>query len=96
MGADSNSLAGRWNLRSSMNAINSLVSDQLNLTENQTEHLRPKREHAYTQERVEPIFDPSTERNVTTSAGRTAHLPCRVHGLGDRHVSFLTLPIISA
>lgn len=69
----------------------SIVSDQLDLTGDQIEYRRLKRELAYAQERVEPMFDPSTERNVTTSAGRTAHLPCRVHGLVDRHVSYLNI-----
>lgn len=41
---------------------------------------------AVSSERLEPFFDTSTQRNVTTSAGRTVYLPCRVHSLGDRTV----------
>lgn len=37
-----------------------------------------------------PLFDPTTERNVTVLVGRTAHLHCRVRYLGNRTVgSFL-------
>ena len=43
--------------------------------------------NAASSERIEPVFDTSTQRNVTTSAGRTVYLPCRVHNLGDRTVS---------
>lgn len=34
-----------------------------------------------------PLFDPTTERNVTVLVGRTAHLHCRVRYLGNRTVS---------
>src|SRR5687768_7002146 len=37
--------------------------------------------------RIEPYFDNATELNITTSAGKTVYLPCRVHHLGDRTVS---------
>ena len=42
----------------------------------------------------EPVFDPTTERNVTVLVGRTAHLHCRVRFLGNRTVSII-LPLIS-
>ena len=35
----------------------------------------------------EPVFDPTTERNVTVLVGRTALLHCRVRFLGNRTVS---------
>jgi hypothetical protein len=34
-----------------------------------------------------PLFDPTTERNVTVLVGRTANLHCRVRYLGNRTVS---------
>ncbi|GFQ68958.1 hypothetical protein TNCT_548231 [Trichonephila clavata] len=34
-----------------------------------------------------PYFDNSTSKNVTTTSGKTAYLPCRVRHLGDRTVS---------
>ena len=34
-----------------------------------------------------PMFDMSTETNTTVLVGRTAHLHCRVHRLGNRTVS---------
>lgn len=37
--------------------------------------------------RLEPIFDETTPRNVTTAVGKTVYLPCRVRYLGDRTVS---------
>lgn len=42
-------------------------------------------------EKMEPAFDTSTQRNITTSAGRTVYLPCRVHNLGDRTVRLLII-----
>lgn len=36
-----------------------------------------------------PYFDNSTSRNVTTTSGKTAYLPCRVRHLGDRTVSWI-------
>lgn len=36
-----------------------------------------------------PYFDNSTSRNVTTSVGKTAFLPCKVRHLGDRTVSWI-------
>ena len=36
-----------------------------------------------------PLFDPTTERNVTVLVGRTAHLHCRVRYLGNRTVSLI-------
>lgn len=37
----------------------------------------------------EPVFDPTTERNVTVLVGRTALLHCRVRFLGNRTVSWV-------
>lgn len=37
-----------------------------------------------------PLFDPTTERNVTVLVGRTANLHCRVRYLGNRTVSLNT------
>lgn len=43
-----------------------------------------------------PLFDPTTERNVTVLVGRTANLHCRVRYLGNRTVSaFLYFQTIS-
>ena len=39
----------------------------------------------------EPVFDPTTERNVTVLVGRTALLHCRVRFLGNRTVSSSSL-----
>ena len=40
-----------------------------------------------------PLFDPTTERNVTVLVGRMAHLHCRVRYLGNRTVNItLFLP----
>ncbi|XP_046655432.1 uncharacterized protein LOC124349012 isoform X1 [Daphnia pulicaria] len=36
-----------------------------------------------------PLFDPTTERNVTVLVGRTANLHCRVRYLGNRTVSWI-------
>ncbi|XP_071037272.1 uncharacterized protein [Parasteatoda tepidariorum] len=36
-----------------------------------------------------PYFDNSTSRNITTTTGKTAYLPCRVRHLGDRTVSWI-------
>lgn len=36
-----------------------------------------------------PYFDNSTSRNVTTTSGKTAYLPCRVKHLGERTVSWI-------
>ncbi|CAL1269461.1 unnamed protein product [Larinioides sclopetarius] len=36
-----------------------------------------------------PYFDNSTSKNVTTTSGKTAYLPCRVRHLGDRTVSWI-------
>ena len=38
-----------------------------------------------------PLFDPTTERNVTVLVGRTANLHCRVRYLGNRTVSHLSI-----
>ncbi|RZF48718.1 hypothetical protein LSTR_LSTR011348 [Laodelphax striatellus] len=35
----------------------------------------------------QPYFDNSTRREVTTTVGQAAQLPCRVRNLGDRAVS---------
>ncbi|XP_039295399.1 uncharacterized protein LOC120353923 [Nilaparvata lugens] len=35
----------------------------------------------------QPYFDNSTQREITTTIGQTAHLPCRVRNLADRAVS---------
>ncbi|RWS17730.1 kin of IRRE-like protein 3 [Dinothrombium tinctorium] len=39
--------------------------------------------------RIEPYFDNTTARNITTSSGKTVYLPCRVHHLSDRTVSWI-------
>ncbi|XP_063238206.1 zwei Ig domain protein zig-8-like [Bacillus rossius redtenbacheri] len=36
-----------------------------------------------------PYFDTSASRNVTALVGKTAHLRCRVHNLGNRTVSWI-------
>lgn len=41
--------------------------------------------------RIEPYFDNVTSKNITTSSGKTAYLPCRVQHLGDRTVSITFL-----
>lgn len=38
-----------------------------------------------------PYFDNSTSRNITTTSGKTAYLPCRVRHLGERTVSWICL-----
>ncbi|KAH9369475.1 hypothetical protein HPB48_014345 [Haemaphysalis longicornis] len=40
-----------------------------------------------------PYFDNSTSRNVTTSVGKTAFLPCKVRHLGDRTVVWLAVQL---
>ena len=40
--------------------------------------------------RMDPVIDPTTERNVTTASGKTVFLPCRIRHLGDRTVSSTT------
>lgn len=37
-------------------------------------------------EQLQPYFDNTTRREVTTTVGQTAHLHCRVRNLGDRAV----------
>lgn len=37
--------------------------------------------------KIEPYFDNTTSKNITTSAGKSVFLPCRVHHIGDRTVS---------
>ncbi|XP_022241255.1 zwei Ig domain protein zig-8-like [Limulus polyphemus] len=38
---------------------------------------------------IQPYFDSGTLTNITTTAGKTAYLPCRVRHLGDRTVSWI-------
>lgn len=44
-------------------------------------------DYLLTENRMEPLFDSSTPRNITTASGKTAYLPCRVRHLGERTVS---------
>lgn len=44
-------------------------------------------DYLLTESRMEPLFDPSTPRNITIASGKTAYLPCRVRHLGERTVS---------
>ena len=44
-------------------------------------------EYILPEHRLDPFFDPSTARNVTVAAGKTAYLSCRVRHLGERTVS---------
>uniref|UniRef100_T1KAN8 Ig-like domain-containing protein n=1 Tax=Tetranychus urticae TaxID=32264 RepID=T1KAN8_TETUR len=39
--------------------------------------------------KIEPYFDNTTNKNITTSAGKSVFLPCRVHHIGDRTVSWI-------
>ncbi|XP_053203791.1 hemicentin-1-like [Panonychus citri] len=39
--------------------------------------------------KIEPYFDNTTSKNITTSAGKSVFLPCRVHHIGDRTVSWI-------
>jgi len=45
--------------------------------------------HLRLRESSSPLFDYTTPRNVTTAAGKTVFLPCRVRHLGDRTISWL-------
>ncbi|XP_074593225.1 uncharacterized protein LOC141848969 [Brevipalpus obovatus] len=40
-------------------------------------------------EKLEPYFDNNTSTNIATSVSKTVFLPCRVHNLGDRTVSWI-------
>lgn len=42
--------------------------------------------HFHDKHRLEPLFDNTTSRNITTTAGKTVYLPCRVRSLADRTV----------
>ncbi|GAB6019913.1 hypothetical protein CHUAL_014007 [Chamberlinius hualienensis] len=50
----------------------------------------PARPNAFWEDgQLEPFFDNSTNRNVTTQWGKTAFLHCRVRNLGERSVSWI-------
>lgn len=46
--------------------------------------------------RMEPLFDPKTPRNITIASGKTAYLPCRVRHLGERTVSSEDIDFVDA